>query len=170
MRQVSEPDSTRVFAHRTKLRGTVVGALPVLAESAPDYAPGWSTFFRIHLVFPLRMPKYAALLIRVSVVRAHPGELKSEFELWYPKELTPGVERSTAGRFSFLPTFSKAFATFRVPLHQAGAFSVLGEISVYRTQPSRFRPHLREIGYELSDSLFLDPPRINTEVAFEAWT
>ena len=81
MRQVSEPDSTRVFAHRSTLRGTVVGALPVLAESAPDYAPGRSGNFRIHCVFPRRMAKYAGLLIRVSVVRAHPGELKSKSEL-----------------------------------------------------------------------------------------
>ena len=81
MRQVSEPDSTRVFAHRSTLRGTVVGALPVLAESAPDYAPGWGPLFRIHCVFPRRMAKYAGLLIRVSVVRAHPGEARDRLEL-----------------------------------------------------------------------------------------
>ena len=37
------------------------------------------------------------------------GELSSEFELWRPKELTPGVERSTAGRFSFLGRKSQRF-------------------------------------------------------------
>ena len=40
------------------------------------------------------------------------GELSSELELWRPKDLTPGVERSTAGRFSFLGRKSQRFVGF----------------------------------------------------------
>ena len=40
------------------------------------------------------------------------GELSSKFELWRPKDLTPGVERSTAGSFSFLGSKSQGFAIF----------------------------------------------------------
>ena len=40
------------------------------------------------------------------------AELSSEFELWRPKELTLGIERSTAGRFSFLGRKSQGFVGF----------------------------------------------------------
>ena len=40
------------------------------------------------------------------------GKLSSEFELWRPKELTLGIERSTAGRFSFLGRKSQGFVSF----------------------------------------------------------
>ena len=54
---------------------------------------------------------------RESIVtkRVALGELSSEFELWRPKELTPGIERSTAGRFSFLGRKSQGFASFSRP-------------------------------------------------------
>ena len=47
---------------------------------------------------------------RVAIV-----EFSSEFELWRPKELTLGIERSTAGRFSFLGRKSRGFASFSRP-------------------------------------------------------
>lgn len=56
----------------------------------------------------LRLPgKESIVTKRVSL-----GELSSELELWRPKDLTPGVERSTAGRFSFLGRKSQRFVGF----------------------------------------------------------
>ena len=102
----------------------------------------------------------------MSEVRALLRELSSKIELWRPKELTPGVERSTAGRFLFLGSYSRVSYAFRVSPAQTAAISVCREISVSRTQPSRFRPSVRKIDLELSDSLFLGTSRVNIEFSF----
>jgi hypothetical protein len=73
--------------------------------------------FRLHEFNAIRACPGCGGLIRVSEVRALPRELSSEFELWRPKDLTPGVERSTAGRFLFLSRKSKGFASFPRPGH-----------------------------------------------------
>ena len=62
--------------------------------------------------FPYVFEGFKARVSRVSSKRVALGELSSEFELWRPKELTPGVERSTAGRFSFLGRKSQRFVGF----------------------------------------------------------
>lgn len=100
------------------------------------------------------------------LVRVYVGELSSKFELWRPKDLTPGVERSTAGRFSFLPSFSRVSYAFRGSPAQTAALSVCREISVSRTQPSGLHPPVRKIGPELSDSLFSGASRVNKEFSF----
>jgi hypothetical protein len=64
----------------------------------------------LHVRCLWRISKESVVTKRV----AH-GELSSEFELWRPKELTPGIERSTAGRFSFLGRKSQGFASFSRP-------------------------------------------------------
>ena len=53
----------------------------------------------------------------MSQVRALLRELSSKIELWRPKELTLGIERSTAGRFLFLGMKSQGFASFSRPGH-----------------------------------------------------
>ena len=73
--QFVEQVRERGVSHRALLFGIVRTAQQVLTKSAPDYAPDWSPLFRIHCVFPRRMANSTGLLIRVSVVRAHPGEL-----------------------------------------------------------------------------------------------
>ncbi len=78
----------------------------------------------------------------------------------------PGVERSIAGRFSFLPSYSRVFYAFRVSPAQTAALSVCREIFVSRTQPSRLHPPVRKIGPELSGSLFSGAGRVNTEFSF----
>ena len=166
MRQMFEPNSARVFAHRSTLRGRVEAAPPVLAKSAPDCAPGWCPLFRLCCVFRRRMANHMGLLIRLSLVRVQPRELASKSELWRPKDLTPGVERSTAGRFSFPPSLSRVFYAFRGSPAQSTAISVCREIPVSRTQPSRLRPLVRKNGPELSDSLFSGASRVNTEFSF----
>jgi hypothetical protein len=111
------------------------------------------------------MTAYLERLIAESV---RIGELASKYELWRPKDLTPGVEKSTAGRFSFLTSYSRVSYTFRGLQPQTAAISVCKEISVSRTQPSRLRPTERKIGPELSDSLFLEASGVNTEFSFDA--
>ena len=53
----------------------------------------------------------------MAVVGALLGELSSEFELWRPKELTLGIERSTAERFSFIRRKTQRIASFSRPGH-----------------------------------------------------
>jgi len=67
-------------------------------------------FYRI---FDNYLPHYFSnirLLIRLSQVRALPGELVYFLRKETPNQLTPGVERSAAGRFAFLAPFSQGFA------------------------------------------------------------
>ena len=65
---------------------------------------------------PRKSILYSALRFRgkesIVTKRVAIGELSSEFELWRPKELTLGIERSMVERFSFLGKKPQGFASF----------------------------------------------------------
>ena len=106
------PNGVKLKAERRKPSGEKSCDI----EDIPSLT-GVLAHFRLHEFNAIRACPGGRGLIRVSEVRALPRELSSEFELWRPKELTPGVERSTAGRFSFLGRKSQGFASFSRPGH-----------------------------------------------------
>jgi hypothetical protein len=101
------PNGVKLKAERRKPSGEKSCDI----EDIPSLT-GVLAHFRLHEFNAIRACPGGGGLIRVSEVRALPRELSSEFELWRPKELTLGIERSTAGRFSFLGRKPQRFVGF----------------------------------------------------------
>jgi hypothetical protein len=91
-------------------RGDQRGLLDASGNAGCDDYPNWGTSLR-----PIRSPtggSFASQTGYIGRARVLIGELSSEFELWQPKELALGIDRSTAGRFSFLGRKSGGFVGF----------------------------------------------------------
>ena len=104
------------------------------------------------------------LLTALSQVRVLPGELFEILRKKSPNQLTPGAEKSVAGRFALLAFNARICddsATARkVSVSRESIWGPKGTLKV-PSAPRNFGP-------KLSDSLINNPPKVNRLVPFGA--